>query len=60
MTLSASDRKWVLEALVDYEPGTVLGVYSTKRRANKAEAFWRANPTGRGDDYQVTRHVVSK
>lgn len=46
---------YVLMGEVHYETSTVLGVYSTKRRAEKAKD---AHVTGWYDDYSVERFEV--
>lgn len=49
---------FVLEAIVHYESSTVSGVYSTKRRAEKAQAALEALKGYQPDEYSITPHVV--
>lgn len=50
---------YVLEALVNYEGSTILGIYSTKRKAEKAQAKHVAGPGFQPDEYQIGRVVVN-
>lgn len=47
----------VLESVVHYESSTVLGVYSTKRRAEKAQQEHVAKGF-QPDEYSITPYVV--
>ena len=55
---------FILEGLVDYEGGQVLGAYSTKFGADaaceayKAEVAARKHGPGNFDDYRITEHVL--
>lgn len=51
-------RVWVLEAVYHYETATVSGVYSTKRRAEKAQAALEALKGFQPDEYTINAHVV--
>lgn len=75
MSLSQSDRKWiegpkprrkprkqtvfVLEGIVHYEQGTILGVYSTQRKAEKARDEFIVAKGSQPDEYQIGKHVVN-
>ena len=55
---------FILEGLVDYEGGQVLGAYRTKAAADaaldayKAEVAARRYGPGNFDDYSITEHVL--
>lgn len=49
---------YVLESITHYESSTILGVYSTKRRAEKAQQEHVAAKGFQPDEYAITPHVV--
>jgi len=50
---------WVLEWLVNYEPGHIHGIFTSKAGAEAAQAQWKATERIQPDDWEITEHAVA-
>jgi len=53
-------RVYIAEMTVAYEPGDIIGVYSTREKAEAAIAAYKAQHSYYGDDYPISEYEVDE